>query len=38
MRERAQLVDGELAVASNPGEGTTVTIVVPAKHLDEPAA
>jgi signal transduction histidine kinase len=38
MRERAELVDGELAVASNPGEGTTVTIVVPAKHLDEPAA
>jgi signal transduction histidine kinase len=33
MRERAELVDGKLAVASTPGEGTTVTIRVPAKHL-----
>jgi signal transduction histidine kinase len=33
MRERAELVDGELAVASTPGEGTTVSIVIPARHL-----
>jgi signal transduction histidine kinase len=33
MRERAELVDGELAVASSPDEGTTITISLPAKHL-----
>jgi signal transduction histidine kinase len=33
MRERAELVDGTLAVASKPGEGTTISIVVPATHL-----
>jgi signal transduction histidine kinase len=33
MTERADLVDGRLAVDSIPGEGTTVTIVVPAKHV-----
>ena len=38
MRERADLVDGTLAVASTPGEGTTVTIAVPAKHLGEAVA
>jgi signal transduction histidine kinase len=35
MRERAELVDGKLAVASTPGEGTTVSIVLPARHLGE---
>jgi signal transduction histidine kinase len=38
MRERADLVDGTLAVTSTPGEGTTVTIAVPAKHLGEAVA
>jgi signal transduction histidine kinase len=33
MRERAELVEGTLAVASAPGEGTTVTIVVPAERV-----
>jgi signal transduction histidine kinase len=33
MRERAELVDGKLAVASRPDEGTTITITLPAKHL-----
>jgi signal transduction histidine kinase len=35
MRERAELVDGKLAVASTPGEGTTVSIVIPARHLGD---
>jgi signal transduction histidine kinase len=38
MRERAELVGGKLAVTSAPGEGTTVTIRVPANHLGETAA
>jgi signal transduction histidine kinase len=33
MRERAELVDGKLSVHSKPGEGTTVSIVVPARHV-----
>src|SRR3954454_149565 len=33
MRERAELVDGKINVRSAPGEGTTVSIMVPAKHL-----
>jgi signal transduction histidine kinase len=33
MRERAGLVEGSLSVASAPGEGTTVRIHVPAKHV-----
>jgi signal transduction histidine kinase len=33
MRERAELVDGKLAVTSRPDEGTTITISLPAKHL-----
>jgi signal transduction histidine kinase len=33
MRERADLVDGTVTVRSTPGRGTTVSIVVPAKHL-----
>src|SRR3954470_9449838 len=33
MRERAELVDGKINVRSAPGEGTTVSITVPAKHL-----
>jgi signal transduction histidine kinase len=32
MRERAELVDGKLNVHSKPGAGTTVSIVVPARH------
>jgi signal transduction histidine kinase len=35
MRERVELVDGKLAVASTPGEGTTVSVVMPARHVDE---
>jgi signal transduction histidine kinase len=35
MRERAELVEGKLAGASAPGEGTTVSIVVPAKHIGD---
>jgi signal transduction histidine kinase len=38
MRERAELVEGKLAVASAPGEGTTVSIVVPAKHVGDGGA
>jgi signal transduction histidine kinase len=38
MRERADLVDGRLGVVSTPGEGTTVTVVVPAKHLGDAVA
>ncbi|MEA2431206.1 MAG: hypothetical protein QOF65_764 [Thermoleophilaceae bacterium] len=38
MRERAELVEGKLAVASAPGEGTTVSVVVPAKHVGDDAA
>jgi two-component system, NarL family, sensor histidine kinase DevS len=37
MRERAELVEGKLAVASAPGEGTTVSVVVPAKHIGDDA-
>jgi signal transduction histidine kinase len=33
MRERAELVDGKLTVESTRGEGTTITVVVPAKHI-----
>ncbi len=29
MRERAELVDGKLAITSAPGEGTTIELVVP---------
>jgi signal transduction histidine kinase len=38
MRERAELVEGKLAVTSAPGEGTTVAIVVPAKHVGDDAS
>jgi signal transduction histidine kinase len=37
MRERAELVEGKLAVSSAPGEGTTVSVVVPAKHVGDDA-
>jgi signal transduction histidine kinase len=37
MRERAGLVDGSFAVASTPGAGTTVKIVVPATHIGDGA-
>ena len=37
MRERAELVEGKLAVASARGDGTTVSIVVPAKHVGDDA-
>jgi signal transduction histidine kinase len=33
MRERAELVDGKLTVSSEPGAGTTVSLVVPAVHV-----
>ena len=35
MRERAELVSGKLAIASEPGRGTTVSVVVPAEHVGE---
>ena len=35
MRERVELVGGKLAVASQPGQGTTVSVVLPAVHLGE---
>jgi signal transduction histidine kinase len=38
MRERAELVGGKLAIASQRGEGTTVSVVLPATHLGTPAA
>jgi signal transduction histidine kinase len=39
MRERAELVDGTLAVDSTPGGGTTISIAVPARYLgDDPPA
>jgi signal transduction histidine kinase len=31
MRDRARLLGGELAIASEPGKGTRVTLVVPWK-------
>jgi two-component system sensor histidine kinase DegS len=37
MRERAELVGGKLAVVSAPGEGTTVSVVVPAKRIGDDA-
>jgi signal transduction histidine kinase len=33
MRERAELAGGKLVIASAPGEGTTVSVVLPAVHL-----
>jgi len=33
MRERVELVDGKLSVMSKPGEGTTVSVVMPARHV-----
>jgi signal transduction histidine kinase len=32
MRERAKLLGGELSVRSAPGEGTTISVAVPATH------
>lgn len=34
MRERVDLVDGKLAVTAMPGGGTTVSVVVPARHVE----
>jgi signal transduction histidine kinase len=34
MRERAELAGGKLAIASKRGEGTTVSVVLPAIHLE----
>ncbi|MFP5362715.1 MAG: GAF domain-containing protein [Thermoleophilia bacterium] len=37
MRERAELLDGTLTIISSPGDGTTVTAMLPAHHRpDEP--
>jgi signal transduction histidine kinase len=33
MRERAELAGGKLAIASQRGVGTTVSVVLPAIHL-----
>jgi signal transduction histidine kinase len=33
MRERVEIVEGKLAVASRPGDGTTISVVVPARHV-----
>jgi signal transduction histidine kinase len=38
MRERVDLLEGRLAVESEPGAGTTVTVSVPAVHRDPPPA
>jgi signal transduction histidine kinase len=35
MRERVELVDGKLAISSTPREGTTVSVVVPARHVGD---
>jgi signal transduction histidine kinase len=37
MRERAELAGGKLAIASKRGEGTTVSVVLPAIHLEADA-
>jgi len=29
MRERAELIDGNLAISSTPGQGTTITLIAP---------
>jgi signal transduction histidine kinase len=34
MRERVDLVAGKLAVSSAPGKGTTVSAVMPARHIE----
>lgn len=36
MRERAELVGGQLRLDSKPGEGTTVSVIVPLSELDTP--
>jgi signal transduction histidine kinase len=33
MRERVELVGGKLAIASEPGRGTKVSVVLPAAHV-----
>jgi two-component system, NarL family, sensor histidine kinase DevS len=36
MRERVTLAGGALELHSSPGDGTTITAVLPARHRDEP--
>ena len=36
MRQTAEAVDGQLAITSEPGHGTTVVIALPADHVDVP--
>lgn len=36
MRERAEILCGDLTVASAPGEGTTVSLVIPLRQDEEP--
>ncbi len=36
IRERAELLDGQLRVESSPGHGTTVTVTIPARRLSAP--
>ena len=38
MRERAELLGGRLEIASRPGEGTSVRVLLPAERLDPPDA
>lgn len=37
IRERVELLEGELEVNSSPGKGTTLTVRVPSRHASQPA-
>jgi signal transduction histidine kinase len=38
MRERVEMVGGRFAIASAPGEGTTVTAEIPSDSTGEPGS
>ena len=38
MRERAEAIGGTLQIASQPGEGTKLQVVVPVKPVDADAS